>query len=233
MLVRSLSLNIKAFPRLKLVAADKAKPNSVVLSVLKEWGPVLLFYPKYRLGHHEHDLFSLSKHIIPGSKHPKNSLFIFEKGSTGEDWCLKSNSISSGWHSTTSVQVTWKRICVCCMKQYVQDQSVPHWSDRLVSKSTCCQTRLLCLILSRQQELHITMNSNLSTKIPEPTPRCWFCRSPCICYVNPKIVEFQYKNKSFWARLHPTSVRLPFKTNPLLLTSGSFKVKISVRSPRN
>ena len=44
---------------------------------------VLLFKPKYRLGHPENYLFLLSKKIFSGSKHPKNKLFDFENRSTG------------------------------------------------------------------------------------------------------------------------------------------------------
>ena len=45
--------------------------------------PVLLFQPKYRLGHPENYLFLLSKKIFTGSKYPKNKLIKFEKRNTG------------------------------------------------------------------------------------------------------------------------------------------------------
>ena len=44
--------------------------------------PMLLFQPKYRLGHPENYLFSLFKKIFSGSKYPKNILFNFEKRCT-------------------------------------------------------------------------------------------------------------------------------------------------------
>ena len=49
-----------------------------------EWSlSVLLFWPNYRLGHPENNLFSLSNKIFSGSKYLKIKLFNFEKGSTG------------------------------------------------------------------------------------------------------------------------------------------------------
>ena len=51
-------------------------------------GSVLPFQPKYRLGHPENHLFSLSVKMFSGSKYPENSLFHFEEGSTGMDDCV-------------------------------------------------------------------------------------------------------------------------------------------------
>ena len=50
-----------------------------------KWGSLLLFKPKYRSGHTENYLFSLSKNIFSGWKYPKNILFEFENRSTDED----------------------------------------------------------------------------------------------------------------------------------------------------
>ena len=44
---------------------------------------MLPFKSKYRFGHHEDYLFSLSKKIFSGLKYPKKISFNFEKGSTG------------------------------------------------------------------------------------------------------------------------------------------------------
>ena len=46
--------------------------------------PVLLFKPKYQLGHPENYLFSLSKDIFSGSEYPRTFLFNFENRSTGQ-----------------------------------------------------------------------------------------------------------------------------------------------------
>ena len=43
---------------------------------------VLLFQPKYRLGHPENYLFLLSKKVFTGSKYAKNKLINFEKRNT-------------------------------------------------------------------------------------------------------------------------------------------------------
>ena len=45
---------------------------------------VVLFKPKYRLGHPENHLLSLSKKMLSGSKYPKNVLFNFENRTNKE-----------------------------------------------------------------------------------------------------------------------------------------------------
>ena len=48
---------------------------------------VVLFWLKYRLGHPENYLLSLSSKLFSGSKYPKNSIFNFENRSIASDAC--------------------------------------------------------------------------------------------------------------------------------------------------
>ena len=61
------------------------KTEALVGSLIpKTPSSVLLFQPKYRIGHPENYLFLLSKKIFFGSKYPISILFIFENRSTAQ-----------------------------------------------------------------------------------------------------------------------------------------------------
>ena len=64
---------------------------------------------KYRLGHPENYLFTLSKKLFSGSKYLKNILFYFENRSTADDQLMKL-SVSLALAQSTRISVQEKQV---------------------------------------------------------------------------------------------------------------------------
>ena len=64
-------------------ASSNQQSSERVLSSSDRYAPAIFYYPKYRIGHPENYLFSLSKKIFSGPKYPTNILRNFDNRSIG------------------------------------------------------------------------------------------------------------------------------------------------------